>query len=99
MLVLLQRQARPDAPYWPGQRLLSAIDAVAWPVLMVIALLNAPWPTEFVGSVAISLCAIAIVPRLHRAIWLNEWYAFTTWRWGRPTLTLMLFGMILKASI
>jgi hypothetical protein len=31
MWMLLVRSPPPDAPYWPGRRWLSAIDAVAWP--------------------------------------------------------------------
>ena len=39
MIVLVQREPRPDASYWPGRRLLAAVDAVdavIWPVAIVV---------------------------------------------------------------
>ena len=36
MWLLVAREPRPDAPDWPGRRLLAAIDAVAWPLMWVL---------------------------------------------------------------
>ena len=36
MWLLVAREPRPDAPDWPGRRLLAAVDAVAWPLLWVL---------------------------------------------------------------
>ncbi|UUX95363.1 hypothetical protein [Aquabacterium sp. J223] len=99
MFVLIQRQARPDAAYWPGRRVLAAIDAVAWPGLLIIAVLHAPWSTGLGGPVAVALLSTSVLQRLHRAVWLNERYAFTFWRWGRPLLILLVIGMLLKATV
>jgi hypothetical protein len=99
VFVLIQRRARPDAAYWPGRRALAVTDAVAWPVLLVVAVLNAPWSTGLVGPAAIALSATLMLARLHRALWRNERYDFTIWRWGRPLFILMLFGMVLKATV
>lgn len=40
MFVLVRREPKPDASYWPGRRLLAAVDAVAWPfgLAMLVAL-------------------------------------------------------------
>lgn len=49
MWLLLTRQPKPDAAYWPGRRVLAALDAVAWPALWLVALSHAPVPTGAVG--------------------------------------------------
>jgi hypothetical protein len=34
--------------------------------------------------------------RCARAVWRNERYRFTTWRWGLPLATLLALGVTLK---
>ena len=36
MWLLVAREPRPDAPDWPGRRLLAAVDAVIWPLMWVL---------------------------------------------------------------
>jgi hypothetical protein len=36
VFVLRTRDPRPDAPDWPGRRLLAAVDAVAWPPMWLL---------------------------------------------------------------
>ena len=39
------------------------------------------------------------VDRLHRALWFNHRYRFTTWRWGRVVVVLLLIGAVLKIAV
>jgi hypothetical protein len=96
MWILFARAARPDAIYWPGRRWLAAVDAVLWPAALVIALINAPFSAGVVGMTAVALASLAAVRRTHRAIWRNERYQFTTWRWGAPLLALIGAGAVMR---
>jgi hypothetical protein len=37
--------------------------------------------------------------RLHRALWENHRYWFTTWRWGKVLGAMLLIGAVLKLSM
>ena len=99
MWLLVAREPRPDAPYWPGRRLLAAIDAAMWPLLWVLLFTHAPKPVGLVGSFVAAVALVCALGRLHRALWLNHRYRFTTWRWGRIAAALMLMGVVLKLSL
>jgi hypothetical protein len=94
--VVRRREARPDAPYWPGRRLLAAIDAIAWPALGVVATVRSQVPARLVGDVVVAVLVIAAMSRLRRAICVNHRYRFTTARWGRVLLALFVFGLLLQ---
>lgn len=95
-LLLLRRDPKPDATYWLGRRWLAALDAVAWPA-GAFALVWQWLPVgSLSGAVPGAFCVIAAVLRLHRAIWRNHRYRFTTWRWGRIGLVLTCFGLLLR---
>jgi len=36
--------------------------------------------------------------RLHRALWNNHRYRFTTWRWGRAVAALLVLGFAMKLA-
>jgi hypothetical protein len=36
--------------------------------------------------------------RLHRAAWLNPRYRFTTWRWGKVAVALLVGGAVLNLA-
>jgi hypothetical protein len=98
MWLLVAREPRANAPYWPGRRWLAAIDAVAWPLLWVLlgSLIDAP-----VGIVDPVIAVVALLfsaERVHRALWVNHRYWFTTWRWGRIVIALMVIGMVLRLA-
>jgi hypothetical protein len=42
------------------------------------------------------LCSLS---RLHRALWVNHRYRFTTWRWGRALAALLLVGAVMKLML
>ena len=99
MWILFRREPRPDAPYWPGRRWLAALDAVAWPAAGALAVTHAPMPTGIVGIFVIACAALSAASRLQEALLRNERYRFTTWRWGRVLMGLVLLGLVMKLAI
>ena len=96
MWILFARAAKPDAAYWPGRRWLAVADAVAWPALWIAAVANARFNTGIVGVVVMAVATMSIVRRAQRALWRNERYWFTTWRWGVPVATLASLAWTIK---
>lgn len=96
MWVMWVREAKPDAPYWPGRCRLAAIDAVVWPLLWVAG--AAYWRPHLgvIGAVVIALALLSLCSRLHRALLDNGRYRFTTWRWGQFVLLLWVVGAVLR---
>ena len=99
MWLLVAREPRPDAPYWPGRRWLAALDAGLWPLLWVVMFSHLPKPVGIVGPFVAAVALLCALGRLHRALWLNHRYWFTTWRWGQMAAALMLMGVALKLSL
>jgi hypothetical protein len=99
MLLLIARTPLPDAPYWYGRRWLAAVDALAWPALWVLLFSHAPKPVGLLGPFIAALAALFALGRLHRAVWVNHRYWFTTWRWGRVVAAMMLMGCLLKFAM
>ena len=96
MWVAIQRASIPDARQWPGRRLLSVVDAVAWPTAWLVAVSMAPNPGVF-GQVVGALLILFAIQRSSRALFRNERYRFTTWRCGLPVLGLVALGALIKA--
>lgn len=99
MWILLWREPRPDALVWPGRRTLAAIDALAWPLLWIVVARHLPEPAGVVELVVIALAVLSAIARVNRALWNNERYWFTTWRWGRIVAGLMLIGVVMKLAV
>ncbi len=99
MLLLIVREPRPDADYWPGRRLLAAVDAVMWPLLWIAFLRQLPAESGALGPLGMAVAVLCCLGRLHRALWVNERYWFTTWRWGRVMAAPLLVGAVLKLMI
>ena len=98
MWALVSRAPRLDAAYWPGRRWLALLDAVSWPVLWAVAVIEAPFSTGLVGTVAVSLLVAVAARRTHRAVFRNERYRFTTWRWGLALAGLAAVGAATKLT-
>src|SRR4051794_4557952 len=96
MILLLRRESRPDAAYWTGRESLAALDAVAWPAAWVIGARCLPAHGGIAGVFIVAFCTVAAVHRLRRALRANHRYHFTTWRWGRIVLALLLFAYAVK---
>jgi hypothetical protein len=99
MWLLVAREPRSDAPDWPGRRLLAAIDAVIWPLMWVLLIRHVPGPVGLVGPFVTALAVLLGLGRLHRALWANHRYWFTTWRWGRVLGAMLLIGAVLKITM
>jgi hypothetical protein len=99
MWLLVAREPRPDAPEWPGRRLLAAVDAVAWPLMWVVLIQQVPGPAGLVGPFVTALAVLLGLGRLHRALWVNHRYWFTTWRWGKVLGAMLLIGAVMKLSM
>ena len=98
MWILFTPVPRPDAPYWPGRRWLAALDAIVWPAGWALVVAQAPMRTGIVGLVITASAAPFAVGRLQRALLRNERYRFTTWRWGKIVVGLVLLGLVIKVA-
>ena len=96
MLLLTARTPAPDAPYWPGRRLLAAIDAAAWPAAFGAVVHASSHPLGIVGPLFVALAVLGAARRVYRALFSNHRYRFTTWRWGRVAGAMLLIGMMLR---
>lgn len=99
MWLLVAREPRPDAPDWPGRRLLAAVDAVIWPLMWVLLIRHVPGPAGLIGPFVTALAVLLGLGRLHRALWVNHRYWFTTWRWGKVLGAMLLVGAVMKLSM
>lgn len=99
MWVIFARAPPPDARVWPGRRALALVDAVAWPVAWAVFVLSLPVPTGLAGHCVLAVCAVSALGRAHRAVANNHRYHFSTWRWGRRLLLMLLFGYALKLAM
>ncbi len=99
MGLVVAREPKPDVPCWPGRRLLAAVDAVVWPLRWVLVFSHAPKPVGLVGPFVAAVALLCALGRLHRALWVNRRYRFTTWRWGRIAAALLLMGVVLKLTM
>ncbi len=96
MILIYAPAPRPDATYWPGRCGLAALDALAWPVGFFIALIRLQPHTGIVGPVLGACLVLVALRRLYVAVWANHRYRFTTWRWGRVVLGLLIIGWVIK---
>lgn len=99
MWLVLTRAPLPDMPYWPGRRVLALVDAVAWPAAWIVLSTQLPQPAGIVGPMVIALAMLSAIGRVHRAACQNHRYRFTTWRWGRVALGLLLIALVLKVAL
>ena len=83
-------------PYWCGRRFLAALDALAWPAVLLVAIRTALFNTGAFGLVASSLAVLVAARRLDRAIFRNQRYEFTPLRWGFVLAWMLAIGAGLK---
>ncbi|MFG6432879.1 hypothetical protein [Roseateles sp. LYH14W] len=98
MFVVIARELRPDAAYWPCRRLLAAIDAVAWPFALLLLVLHVPAADGLVRP-AVAVATLCAAFRLCSAVLVNHRYRFTTWRWARLVALLLVVWAVMKLAL
>lgn len=98
MWLLVAREPRADAMVWSGRLWLAALDALLWPALWVWVIHHLPGTLGVVAPFVTGVAALSALGRLHRAVWVNHRYWFTTWRWARIVGGLMLVGLVMKVA-
>ena len=96
MFLLYAKAPLPDSPYWSGRRWFAALDAVIWPAFWMLGATQIPVATGIVGPFVQIAAVLLASSRIRVALWRNERYRFTTWRWGRLFLLLWAIGWMLK---
>lgn len=98
MFVVITREPTLDMPYWPGRRLLAAVDAVAWPFGVALPVLPVEGGAGLVRPALIiaTLCALF---RFVGAVFANHRYRFTTWWCLRGAAVLVLVWAVMKLSL
>ena len=99
MWIVIARAPEPDKAYWPGRRWLAGLDAVLWPGIGLALLVEVPAAGGIVLPLAGALLVMNASMRLHTALCANHRYRFTTWRWGRIAVALMMIGVALKIAM
>ena len=99
MWVLYARAPAPNLPYWRGRRSLALLDAALWPALLAFKVVTFPLNAGVVGPLVLAICAFIGVRGCARALWHNEQYRFTTWRFGAPVGALLALGILLKFTV
>ncbi|MBK1712145.1 hypothetical protein [Rubrivivax gelatinosus] len=90
------RGPRPDLHVWPGRRIVSAVDALAWPAGIAACICAVPADAGLVGMVGLAGCGFLAIRRLARAVFANERYRLTTVGLWRLLAPLIVFTALLK---
>lgn len=98
MWLVIPRRERPVMPYWPGRRLLGAIDALFWPVFWVVMLWRVDAPMGGVRPLLTTVLAWCAFSRVWRATFDNSDYTFATWRWGKVLGVLLVLSWIFRLT-
>jgi hypothetical protein len=83
----------------PGRRWLAAVDAVAWPGAVWVALSQVADRGGLFLTFVMALLVVSAARRLFTALFANHRYHFTTWRWGRLLTWMMALGMLMKLGL
>ena len=74
MWPLIERQPRPAGHASTGHTPVGALDAVAFPMLSALAVVNASLTSGVVGAVVAAVAVLAAISGLSRSLWQNERY-------------------------
>ncbi len=98
MWLLVAREPHPDAHEWTGRRALAVVDATVWPLLWIWVIWRVPPTVGIVRPFIVAVATLFLLRRLRRALWANHRYRFTTWRWGKVFVAMLLIGAALKLA-
>jgi hypothetical protein len=96
MRLIVIREPEEPAADWTGRTTLALIDAVGWPLVGIALLRQLPEQGKLTGQVFMAVLVLMALGRARRAWFENEYYRFTTWRWGKPVLVLMAMGWLIR---
>ena len=96
MFLLISREPHPDFAYWPGRRVLAALDALAWPATAAVVVVASPLNVGAFGAAMFVVAAYLGVRRFCRALLMNQ---VTTWVWGKRLVALLSIGLLLKLAL
>ncbi|MCV2438590.1 hypothetical protein [Paucibacter sp. DJ2R-2] len=91
-------EPEPDAAYWPGRRLLAALDAVLWPGLWMVGSRSLPPASGDLWLMVCGFAFLSLCSRLHRAVAMNGRYRFTTWLVAKLLFAMALVGCLIRCS-
>jgi hypothetical protein len=90
MFVLLSRQPRQDAIDWPGRRSLALLDALVWPLgLMLTTVIFNLVPLGVTMRATLLVIALWTCLRCAKAMWYTPQYCFTTLIIAKGTFLLL----------
>lgn len=98
MFVVIAREPKPDAVYWPGRRLLASMDAVVWPILAALLVLQAPTAEGLLRPV-VAVVVLWAGLRVCTAVFANHRYRFTTWLATKMVAVLLVVGLVMKLAL
>jgi hypothetical protein len=65
----------------------------------VLLMQHASEPVGLMGPFVTAMAVLLGLGRLRRAIWVNQRYWFTTWRWVKVMAAMLLIGAVLKVTM
>lgn len=84
---------------WQGRRIIAALDAVAWPAAWAWVVTQKIPSGGLTTRWLLALLVCIAVRRLYRAVFENETYGISTWRWAKVLAWVWLFGMALRLVV
>ena len=96
MRLIVMREPLQPVDVWSGRTTLALIDAIGWPMVGIALVRQMPAQGMITGQVFMAVLVLMAISRARRAWFQNEYYRFTTWRWGKPALVLMAMGGLMR---
>ncbi len=96
MWILFLRPPVPDKACWAGRRLLAVLDALCWPALALMVLVQFSGAGGIARPMAAAMALLFALCRVDTAWRRNHRYRFVTWWLARTVSALVLVGAALK---
>lgn len=96
MRLIVIREPEQPVQVWTGRTTLAIIDAIVWPMVGIALLSQLPAQGRLTGQFFMAVLVLMAIGRVRRAWFDNEYYRFTTWRWGKPAFVLMAMGWLMR---
>jgi hypothetical protein len=73
---------------------MAVLDAVGWPLAIVLAVQQWPAHVGLVGPAMVGVALLCMLSRVRRALWCYHRYRFTNWRWVQVVAAALLVGLL-----